>query len=191
MRNTLTFLALLTISCSCLNKKPSLEASTDTTDKAFVDLNETEKIGVFSEMGEEFKGDYRKYLGQNDDSTKVQLALNLDRRFAISIKAFLNESALRDSIISQFKNENVDSIQVFEFSTTSELKNLCVGRWTDEGKMIRLNFLLGQSEFFDSVKNEGVVEFIDDKTVLLNKEAKEVWISRALCKRIVSPGGSR
>lgn len=69
---------------------------------------------------------------------------------------------------------------------------LCLSRrWTEEGKMIKLNFILGQSEFFDSLRNEDIVKFIDDKIVLLDKDAKEVWIARARCKREDSQGGSR
>jgi hypothetical protein len=139
-------------------------------DNEFVDLNESEKSGVFSQLGEEFKGDYRKYSGQNEDSTKVLLVLNKDNRFAIGFK-------------SSFKTENSDSLATFEFSTTPEFKNLCIGKWTEEGKSIRLNFLLGQSTFFDSLKNDGVATIVDDKTVLLDKSANEVWISKALCKR--------
>jgi hypothetical protein len=48
--------------------------------------------------------------------------------------------------------------------------------------VIKLKIMLGQSSFFDSLRNEGVVEIIDDKTVLLDKDSKEVWISGALCK---------
>ena len=157
-------IAILTLCCSSKHL--------DNQDKKFDDLNESEKIGVLSQIGEEFKGDYRKYSGQNEDSTTIQLALNKDNRFAIGVKAFFDD-----------KIGNSDSVITFQFATTSEFKNYCIGRWTDEGERIRLNILLGQSDFFDSLKNEGVINVIDDKTVLLDKDAKEVWIWRASCKR--------
>lgn len=155
----------------CSGKKDLAESNSDNKDKEFADLNESEKLEVFTQIGEDFKGDYRKYLGQNEDSTKIQLLLNSDKRFAIGFKLFFGEGI-----------ENTDS-NFTVFSTKSEFKNLCIGRWTDEGKAIRLKILLGQSSFFDSLKNEAVVSIIDSKTVLLDKDAKEVWIARALCKR--------
>lgn len=87
MNKLLTFLIALTLACSTKDKL--VESTTDSTDMEFVDLNESEKLGVFSQIGEEFKGDYRKYLGQNEDSTKVRLALNKDNRFAIGFKPFV------------------------------------------------------------------------------------------------------
>ena len=163
-RTLIIIISVLTLSCSTKD--------TDNQDKEFKDLNESEKLGVLSQIGEEFKGDYRKYLGQSEDSTTVQLVLNKDNRFAIGVKAFFDD-----------KVGNSDSVITFQFSTTSEFKNYCIGRWTDEGEMIRLKILLGQSDFFDSLKNVGVINVIDDKTVLLDKNAKEVWIWQASCKR--------
>lgn len=156
----------------CATKHTGGDSARDSSDKEFVELNESEKLEVFSQIGEEFKGDYRKYLGQNEDSTKVRLVLNSDKRFAIGFKPFFDD-----------KMENGDSMFTFQFSTKSEFKNLCIGSWADEGQMIKLKILLGQSSFFDSLKNEGAVEIIDNKTVLLDKDANEVWISGALCKR--------
>lgn len=169
MKGLLTFIVALALGCT--NKDTVVESTTDSTYKKFSDLNDSEKIGLLAQIGEEFKGDYRKYLGQNEDSTLVQLALNTDKRFAICFKAFFNDKTKTD-----------DSIITFQVSATSEFKNLCIGRWTDEGQKIRLKIVLGQSDFFDSLKNVGIAELIDDKTVLLDKDAKEVWISKALCK---------
>ena len=164
-------IAVIGLILGCSGKKNLAESNSDNKEKGFVDLNESEKLGVFTQIGEEFKGDYRTYFGQNEDSTKIQLLLNNDKRFAIGFKIYYGEEI-----------ENTDSTLTI-FSTKSEFKNLCIGRWTDEGKVIRLNILLGQSSFFDSLKNEGVVNIIDNKTVLLDKDASEVWIARALCKR--------
>ena len=81
MNRLLTFLIVLTIGCATKDKL--VESTNDSTDTEFADLSESEKLGVFSQIGEEFKGDFRKYSGQNEDSTRVRLTLNKDNRFAI------------------------------------------------------------------------------------------------------------
>lgn len=102
----------------------------------FVDLNGSEKLEVLSQIGEELKGDYRKYLGRNEDSTTVQLTLNRDKRFAIGFKPFFND-----------KIESGDSVVTFQFSSKSEFKNLCVGHWIDEGKTIKLKLYWAKVTF--------------------------------------------
>ena len=75
-----------------------------------------------------------------------------------------------------------DSIATLQFSGKSEFRNLCLGHRTDEGQVLKLKILSGQSGFFDSLRNVGTVKIIDEKTVYLDKGSKEVWISGALCK---------
>ena len=120
MKRLLQFLFVVTLGCS--TKDTPVESAPHTFGKEFADLNESEKLGVFSQIGEEFKGDFRKYSGQNKDSTKIQLALNKDKRFAIGFKFFVNE-----------KFEKHDSMFTFQFVNTGEFRNLCIGHWIDEG----------------------------------------------------------
>ena len=166
-------LLLVLLSVSCSNQNGITGSGTQDPPKGFGDLTDSEKREVYSQISETFKGDYRKYVGQNQDSSEIKLLLDRDQRFAIGFQPF-----------SENKMEIGDSIITFQFSNSIKPMNVCVGRWSDEGQMIKLRFLLGQTSFFDSLRNEGVVELIDDKTVLLSKAARKIWISGALCEGV-------
>ena len=90
MTRALIFLCVLILGYSTRDKV--IYSLPEISDKNLSGLNESEKLGVFSQIGEEFKGDYRKYVGQNKDSTRVQFALNKDQRFAIGFKFFVDNN---------------------------------------------------------------------------------------------------
>jgi hypothetical protein len=56
--------------------------------------------------------------------------------------------------------------------------------WKDKGDKIELHFLLGAvDDFFDLDKNKKILQAVNERTVLLDKSAEEIWIMKSLCKR--------
>lgn len=61
------------------------------------------------------------------------------------------------------------------------------GRWTEKDGRLQMRFYFVPetwNELFDSLKNEGAVKFIDDETIEIDKEAKEIWIGSTKCSKV-------
>ena len=130
-------------------------------------------MGIF-ELGEPLRGDFIKFSGPAADSTMhIELVLDKNGKFAIR-HAF---SPIKQTI-------KTDTAELRIFQIGDKFSNKSVGRWTNKGGMLRLDFSLGSAAWFDDKNNNGIIEVLDDKVVLLDITAKSVWISGIQCKRV-------
>jgi hypothetical protein len=176
MKDYIIGLLILSLTVTC-STRTNVAHNNQTKD--FKDLNEKEKIGVFGQLSDEFKGDYLLYSGQmlienesgfesSDSLRLVEMAIDKDNRFAIRFR----------QVEATIKTDTT------EIHFIGEVHNHCIGTWKDKGDKIELHFLLGSvGNFFDIEKNKETLEAVNDTTALLDKSAEELWIMKSLCKR--------
>ena len=106
-------------------------------------------------------GDYLKWIGTNSDS--VTWALYLDKSNKFAIKSFYND---KTGLFTKVPgNINVS------------------GQWTELNNKLQLKFYYSYKDFFDTLKNERILNMVDKETIELDKEASTIWIMNTECKR--------
>ena len=171
MKGLLLFITIITFGCSTATKP---------TDKNFDDLTQEEKIKSLGHLGEELKGDFLLYSGQQvilenstglqalDSMTFIELVMDKDNRFAIRLK-FVESEIKADTMT---------------FHIEGGYSNKGTGKWSDLGNKFELKFQDSTVDsFFDDENNKGQLEVIDNYTLRFNKSVDKIWIWKTLCKK--------
>ena len=136
--------------------------------KDFNDLNEVDKTVMEYDS---VYGDYLQWTGIQDlglgnpESVTRKLVFDKPNRFAI--KAIIDDK--------------------LDFYTKIPGDINFSGQWREINDKLTLKFYFPPAtwyELFDSLKNENAIEFIDNETISLDKDARTIWIMGTECKII-------
>lgn len=136
--------------------------------KKFRDLNEFERNAI---QYDSVYGDYLQWTGIQDlgpgNPESVTRKLVFDKPNKFAIKAIIDD---KSGFFSKIPGD-------INFS----------GQWRETNGKLTLQFYLPPStwfELFDSLKNEKIIEFVDNETIMLDKDTKSIWIRGTECKRV-------
>jgi len=105
-----------------------------------------------------------------DSTTFVELVLDKDNRFAIRTRFI--------------ENKIEKNTMTFHFQGGSSNKG--IGKWTDLGRKLELQFQLGTVDsFFDKESNQDKIDIVDNYSVRFDKTVDELRIWKTSCKKVL------